>query len=348
MHLPGMTTVKEIDGGIKTVRQEPDRRLCVAPMMDCTDRFDRYFLRQITRRAVLYTEMVTTGALLRGDRDRYLRFDPMEHPVALQLGGSDPNDLAACATIGADYGYDEINLNVGCPSDRVQSGRFGACLMAEPALVADCVGAMQAAVSIPVTVKTRIGIDDRDDYGFLQDFVAAVADAGCRTVIIHARKAILSGLSPKQNREIPPLRYAVAGRVKQDFPDLEVILNGGIATVGEAAHHNENLDGSMIGRAAYHTPWMLAAADHRLFGDPAEDRTRTDIVRAMLPYVERERSAGVPLQRITRHMIGLFHGIPGGRAWRRFLSENAHRAGAGTEVLETALGFVEESDRAAA
>jgi len=348
VHLSGMTTEMKNDGGEQVARRQPDRRLCVAPMMDCTDRFDRYFLRQITCRAVLYTEMVTTGALLHGDRDRHLRFDPAEHPVALQLGGSNPKDLAVCAAIGADYGYDEINLNVGCPSDRVQSGRFGACLMAEPALVAECVGAMQAATTIPVTVKTRIGIDDRDDHGFLQDFVTAVVDAGCQTVIIHARKAILSGLSPKQNREIPPLRYAAAARVKKDFPDLEVILNGGIATVDEAAHHNETLDGSMIGRAAYHTPWMLAAADHRLFGDPARSHTRTDIVRAMLPYVERERSAGVPLQRITRHMIGLFHGIPGGRAWRRYLSENAHRAGAGIEVLETALGFVEERDRAAA
>lgn len=343
-----MTMDPEIQHSGTAAGRAPDRRLCVAPMMDCTDRFDRYFLRLITRRAVLYTEMVTTGALLHGDRDRHLQFDPAEHPVALQLGGSDPKDLATCAAVGAGYGYDEINLNVGCPSDRVQSGRFGACLMAEPSLVADCVGAMQAAVSIPVTVKSRIGIDDRDDYGFLSDFVGAVTDAGCRTLIIHARQAILSGLSPKQNREIPPLRYAVAAKVKEDFPGLEVILNGGIATVDEAARHNETVDGSMIGRAAYHTPWMLATADQQIFGDPASGRTRTDIVRAMLPYVDREQSAGVPLQRITRHMIGLFHGIPGGRAWRRYLSENAHRAGAGAEVLETALGFVEESDRAAA
>ena len=317
-------------------------------MMDCTDRFDRYFLRQISRRALLYTEMVTTGAILQGERDRYLRFDPAEHAVALQLGGSDPQDLATCAAIGADYGYDEINLNVGCPSDRVQSGRFGACLMAEPTLVAECVGTMQATASIPVTVKTRIGIDDRDDYEFLQDFVAKISAAGCQTFIIHARKAILKGLSPKQNREIPPLRYEVAGQVKRDFPDVEIILNGGIASIDDAARHNETVDGSMIGRAAYHTPWMLAEADHRLFGDPVNGRSRTDIVMAMLPYIERERAAGVPLQRITRHMIGLFHGIPGGRAWRRYLSENAHQPGAGAEVLEAALGFIERYDSAAA
>jgi len=326
----------------------PDRRLSVAPMMDCTDRFDRFFLRRITRRALLYTEMVTTGAILHGDRDRLLRFDPAEHPVALQLGGSEPAALAECARIGAERGYDEINLNVGCPSDRVQSGRFGVCLMAEPGLVADCVRAMRRAVTVPVTVKCRIGIDGRDDYGFLRDFVAAIADAGCRTVIVHARTAILTGLTPKQNREIPPLRYGVAARLKADFPDLEIVLNGGIASLDEAEAHLETFDGAMIGRAAYHTPWSLADADARLFGAPAPCRTRREAALAMLPYIERELAAGVPLHRILRHMTGLFHGVPGGRAWRRTLSENAHKPGAGPDVLLAALAFTEPGDRAAA
>lgn len=326
-------------GGAAPAGSGLDRRLCVAPMMDCTDRFDRYFLRRITRRAVLYTEMVTTGAILYGDRERLLRFDPEEHPVALQLGGSDPAALAECARIGAARGYDEINLNVGCPSDRVQSGRFGVCLMAEPGLVADCVRAMRRAVTAPVTVKCRIGIDGRDDYGFLRDFVAAVADAGCRTVIVHARTAILTGLTPKQNREIPPLRYEVAARVKADFPDLQIVLNGGIASLDEAEAHLATFDGVMIGRAAYHRPWSLAGADARLFGDPPPCASRADAARAMLPYIERETAAGVPLHRILRHMTGLFHGVPGGRAWRRYLAQNAHKPGAGPEVLRAALAL---------
>jgi len=329
-------------------RAAPDRRLSVAPMMDCTDRFDRFFLRQISAQTLLYTEMVTTGAILKGDRERYLRFDSAEHPVALQLGGADPADLAACARVGEDFGYDEINLNVGCPSDRVQSGRFGACLMAEPQLVAEGVGAMQDAVSVPVTAKCRIGIDDREDYAFLQEFVGAVRNAGCQTVIIHARMAILSGLTPKQNREIPPLRYDVAARIKADFPDLEVILNGGVADLDEAADHLDTFDGVMIGRAAYHTPWILAEADARVFGTSPAARARDEVVHAMLPYVEKQVSTGVPLQRITRHMLGLFHGQPGGRAWRRYLSENAHRPGAGPEVLEKALAFTASDRRAAA
>ncbi|MYG52094.1 MAG: tRNA dihydrouridine(20/20a) synthase DusA [Rhodospirillaceae bacterium] len=326
-------------GGAAPAGHGPDRRLCVAPMMDCTDRFDRYFLRRITRRALLYTEMVTTGAILHGDRERLLRFDPEEHPVALQLGGSDPAALAECARVGAARGYDEINLNVGCPSDRVQSGRFGVCLMAEPGLVADCVRAMRRAVAVPVTVKCRIGIDGRDDYGFLRDFVAAVADAGCRTVIVHARTAILTGLTPKQNREIPPLRYEVAARVKADFPDLQIVLNGGIASLDEAEAHLATFDGVMIGRAAYHRPWSLAGADARLFGDPPPCASRADAARAMLPYIERETAAGVPLHRILRHMTGLFHGVPGGRAWRRYLAQNAHKPGAGPEVLRAALAL---------
>ncbi|MCY4310197.1 MAG: tRNA dihydrouridine(20/20a) synthase DusA [Rhodospirillaceae bacterium] len=326
------------------LRAAPDRRLAVAPMMDCTDRFDRYFLRQISAQVLLYTEMVTTGAILNGNRDRYLRLDPVEHPVALQLGGADAAALAACARIGEDFGYDEINLNVGCPSDRVRSGRFGACLMAEPDLVADCVRAMQDLVSIPVTVKCRIGIDDRADYAFLEEFVGTIRDAGCKTVILHARMAVLSGLTPKQNREIPPLRHAVAARVKNDFPDLAVILNGGVATLEQAVAHLARFDGVMVGRAAYHTPWMLADADARIFGAAQTCRSRDEIVRAMLPYVERQVSTGVPLQRITRHMLGLFHGRPGSRAWRRYLSENAHHASAGPEILEKALAFT-ASDR---
>ena len=325
-----------------------DRLLSVAPMMDCTDRFDRYFLRRITRRALLYTEMVTTGAILHGDRDRLLRFDPAEHPVALQLGGSEPAALAECARIGAERGYDEINLNVGCPSSRVQSGRFGVCLMAEPGLVAECVRAMRRAANVPVTVKCRIGVDGRDDYGFLRDFVSAVADAGCRTVIVHARTAILTGLTPKQNREIPPLRYEVAARLKADFPGLEIVLNGGIASLDEAEAHLETFDGAMIGRAAYHTPWSLADADTRLFGAPAPCETRREAALAMLPYIERELAAGVPLHRILRHMTGLFHGVPGGRAWRRTLSEKAHKPGAGADVLLAALAFTEPRERAAA
>ena len=316
-----------------------DRRLSVAPMMDCTDRFDRYFLRRITRRTLLYTEMVTTGAILHGDRDRLLRFDPDEHPVALQLGGSDPAALAECARIGADTGYDEINLNVGCPSGRVQSGRFGVCLMAEPGLVAECVQAMRRAATVPVTVKCRIGIDGRDNYGFLRDFVSAVADAGCRTVIVHARTAMLTGLTPKQNREIPPLRYEVAARVKADFPGLQIVLNGGIRSLHEAEAHLATFDGAMIGRAAYHTPWSLADADRRLFGDPPPCTDRREAALAMMPYIEREVAAGVPLHRILRHMTGLFRGVSGGRAWRRYLAQNAHKPGAGPDVLRAALAL---------
>ncbi len=326
----------------------PDRRLCVAPMMDRTDRFERYFLRRITRRTVLYTEMVTTGAILHGDRERLLRFDPAEHPVALQLGGSEPAALAECARIGADLGYDEIDLNVGCPSGRVQSGRFGVCLMAEPGLVAACVRAMRQAVAVPVTVKCRIGIDGRDDYGFLHTFVSAIADAGCRTAIVHARTAMLAGLSPKQNREIPPLRYEVAARLKADFPGLGIVLNGGIGSLDEAEAHLATFDGVMIGRAAYRTPWMLAAADDRIFGAPPPCRTREGAALAMLPFIEREVAAGVPAHRILRHMTGLFHGVPGGRAWRRCLSMHGHRPGAGADLVRAALALIGPDRRAAA
>ncbi|HXG27648.1 MAG TPA: tRNA dihydrouridine(20/20a) synthase DusA [Nevskiales bacterium] len=324
------------------------RRICVAPMMDWTDRHDRYFLRLITRHARLYTEMVTADALLHGDRDRLLRFDAAERPLALQLGGSDPQKLARCARIAADWGYDEVNLNVGCPSDRVQSGRFGACLMAEPALVAECVAAMQAATSLPVTVKTRLGIDELDQYAHLHGFVTTVAQAGCRVFIIHARKAWLQGLSPRENREIPPLHYDRVYRLKQDFPELEIVLNGGVTTLDEAAGHLEQVDGVMLGRAAYQNPYLLAGVDARFYGDPAAAPTRLEIVERLLPYVERELARGTALKHIARHILGLFQGQPRARAWRRHLAEHAHRAGAGVEVLQAALACVQPALDAAA
>ncbi len=319
-----------------SLRPPLDRRLAVAPMLDWTDRHCRYFLRLITRDTLLYTEMVTTGALIHGDRDRHLGFDPMEHPVALQLGGSDPQAMALCARRGADWGYDEININVGCPSDRVQNGRFGACLMAEPQVVADCVAAMKGAVEIPVTVKTRIGIDERDSYGELVDFVGQVAEAGCDALIVHARKAWLQGLSPRENREIPPLRYDWVQRLKGDFPSLAVVINGGIQTLDAAVELLRGLDGVMIGREAYQNPWILAQADRLIFGDPALTPSRLRVLERFLPYVEQGLAAGVPLNAMTRHILGLFQGQPGARAWRRHLSENAHRTGAGLEVLRAA------------
>jgi tRNA-dihydrouridine synthase A len=315
-------------------------RLSVAPMLDWTDRHCRYFLRLISRHTLLYTEMVTTGALIHGDRERFLRYDEAEHPVALQLGGSDPAELAACARMGAEWGYDEINLNLGCPSDRVQSGRFGACLMAEPALVADCIAAMKAAVAIPVTAKTRIGIDDRDSYAELVAFVAALVEAGCDAVIVHARKAWLQGLSPRENREIPPLRYDWVYRLKEAFPSVPIALNGGVTTLRQASELLERVDGVMIGRAAYQTPWLLADADRIIFGDLHPVPTPHEVLDALTPYVERQLAAGVPLNSITRHILGLFQGRPGARAWRRTLSEQAHRAGAGIAVLHAAAAQV--------
>jgi tRNA-dihydrouridine synthase A len=309
-------------------------------MLEWTDRHCRYFLRLISRRALLYTEMVTTGAVLRGDRARLLEYHALEHPVALQLGGSDPTALAECARIAADVGYDEVNLNVGCPSDRVQNGRFGACLMAEPALVAECVAAMRAAVAIPVTVKTRIGIDERDSYEELARFVKAVAAGGCQAFIIHARKAWLKGLSPKENREIPPLRYEVAAQLKQDFPHLEIVLNGGIMSLEQGLAHLAVFDGVMIGRAAYHDPYLLAQADALLFGDNHPIPSRHEVLQAFLPYAEQELAKGARLQSLARHILGLFHAAPGGRLWRRHLSEHAVRPEAGTEVLLAAARLV--------
>lgn len=312
-------------------------RVCVAPMMDYTDRHFRYLLRLMSRHARLYTEMVTTGAILRGQRERFLAFHPAEHPLALQLGGSDPAELAACARIGAEYGYDEINLNVGCPSDRVQSGRFGACLMAEPELVAECVAAMRAACEVPVTVKTRIGIDDRDSYEHLHHFITRITAAGCRVVILHARKAWLHGLSPKQNREIPPLRYDVARRLKTDFPGLHVIVNGGIKTLDDMQQHLGVLDGVMIGREACSNPYLFADVDSHFFGAGTPFATREDIARAALPYIASQLAEGVPLARITRHLLGLYQGQPGARRWRRYLSERTSVPQAGIEVIPEAL-----------
>jgi tRNA-dihydrouridine synthase A len=305
-------------------------------MLDWTDRHCRYFLRLISRRTLLYTEMVTTGALLHGDQPRHLDFDAAEHPVALQLGGSDPGDMALCARLGADWGYDEINVNCGCPSDRVQTGRFGACLMAQPRLVADCVSAMKSVVELPVTVKSRIGIDERDSYGELVEFVGRVAEAGCDALIVHARKAWLQGLSPRENREIPPLRYAWVERVKADFPFLPVVINGGIRTLDAALGFLDRLDGVMIGREAYQNPWVLAEADAQIFGEPGQTPTREEVLDRFLPYVAQGLARGVPLNAMTRHILGLVQGQPGARAWRRHLSENAHRRGAGLEVLRVA------------
>jgi tRNA-dihydrouridine synthase A len=325
-----------------------DRRLSIAPMMDWTDRHCRYFLRLITARALLYTEMVPTGAILHGPRGRVLRFDPAEHPVALQLGGADPSELARAAEFGEAAGYDEVNLNVGCPSDRVQSARFGACLMAEPELVAASVRAMRQAVGLPVTVKTRVGIDQQDSYDFLRRFVEAVAGAGCGTIIVHARKAWLSGLSPKENREIAPLRYELVHRVKQDFPELEVILNGGIRTLDQARAELAHVDGVMLGREAYQNPFALAEWERALYASADPLPERAGIVEELLPYVERELTEGTPLRAITRHVLGLFNGQPGARAWRRHLSEAAHRPDAGPGTILEALAQIRPAPRAAA
>lgn len=324
------------------IRPEPDRRLSVAPMMDWTDRHFRYLLRIGAPHTLLYTEMVTAAALIHGDADRLLAFHAAEHPLALQLGGSDPAALAQAARLGEAAGYDEVNLNVGCPSDRVQSGRFGACLMAEPALVADCVAAMRAAVGLPVTVKCRIGIDDQDAEEDLRHFVETVAAAGCSSFIVHARKAWLQGLNPKQNREIPPLDYDRVYRLKRDYSELEIVINGGVSRLDAVRTHLDRVDGVMIGREAYANPYAIVRWDAALFADGSPSMTPHDMVRAYLPYVERELSAGTRLAAMTRHMLNLFQAVPGARAWRRHLSEHACRPGAGIEVIETALARVPE------
>ncbi len=317
-----------------------DRRFCVAPMMEWTDRHCRFFHRLLTRRALIYTEMLTTGAVLRGDRARLLGFDPSEHPVALQLGGCDPAALAESARIGEDFGYDEINLNVGCPSDRVQEGRFGACLMAEPALVAECVAAMKASVKIPVTVKCRIGIDEQDPEQALFDFTAAIKAAGTDALIVHARKAWLKGLSPRENREVPPLDYALVRRLKAAHPDLEIVLNGGIASVEQAQAELGSVDGVMMGRAAYQEPWRLWQVDPLLYSQPAPFVSPREAALALIPYIEGELAKGARLNSITRHVLGLFRSVPGARAFRRHLATEAVKPGATAAVMADALALV--------
>ncbi len=306
-------------------------------MMEWTDRHCRFFHRLLTRRALIYTEMITTGAVLHGDRARLLAFDPVEHPVALQLGGSNPRQLAQCARIAADCGYDEINLNVGCPSDRVQEGRFGACLMAEPGLVGDCVAAMRAAVEVPITVKCRIGIDEQDPEEALDTLTRTVVAAGVEVLIVHARKAWLDGLCPRENRDIPPLDYDRVYRLKAAHPDLAVVLNGGIADLDQAAAHLERLDGVMMGRAAYREPWRLLVVDPILFAAAARFAAPRAAAEALIPYIERELARGTKLHAITRHVLGLFHGVPGARAFRRHLATEAVRPGAGVATFRDAL-----------
>ena len=317
-----------------------DHRFAIAPMMDWTDRHDRYFLRRITKRARLYTEMLTADAVIHGNRDRLLGYSEDEHPLALQLGGADPAKMVQAARIAAERGFDEVNINVGCPSDRVQSGRFGACLMAEPETVAACASAMAAAVAIPITVKCRLGIDDRDSYDDFRRFVDCVARAGVTVFIVHARKAVLAGLNPKQNRDVPPLKYDFVYRLKQERPELTVVLNGGLRDVAAARAHLDRLDGVMFGREAYQNPYGLAAADGLYFNDPAVVPTRHQVAQAMLPYIEQRRAEGERLNAITRHLLALFQGQPGAKAWRRYLSENAHKPGAGAEVVCAALSLV--------
>jgi tRNA-dihydrouridine synthase A len=318
------------------------RRFSVAPMMEWTDRHCRFFHRLLTRRALLYTEMLTTGAVLHGDRTRLLRFDAAEHPLALQLGGSEPRALAQCARIGADAGFDEINLNVGCPSDRVQEGRFGACLMVEPGLVGDCIAAMKAAVAIPVTVKCRLGVDDQDPEAALEDFAQTVERAGADALIVHARKAWLKGLSPKENREVPPLDYERVYRLKAAHPRLTIVINGGIGNVEDARAHLASVDGVMMGRAAYQEPWRLLAVDPVFFGEDARFASPKDAAAAFLPYIAHELGLGTRLHAITRHLHGLFRAVPGARAFRRHLA-GATTSNAGPELLLAALRLV--SDR---
>ncbi len=330
-----------VNGPGQTVQQ--NRIFAIAPMMDWTDRHCRVFHRLLSSRALLYTEMITAKAILHGDRQKLLGYSAQEHPVALQLGGSDVDELAQAARIGADWGYDEINLNVGCPSPRVQNGQFGAALMATPELVRDCVSAMRQAVDIPVTVKCRIGIDDQDEQTALDDFVGAVAEGGCRRFIVHARKAWLEGLSPKENREVPPLNWNRVYRLKQDFPDLEIVLNGGVLSVEASESHLDHVDGVMLGRAAYQNPYLLTAVDSVFFDSPGPPASRDDILKRFIAYAEIRCAKGVRLHQMTRHILGLYQGEPGARAFRRHLSIKAVKPGAGVEVLHGALALMEET-----
>lgn len=322
------------------VAQNFSHKLSIAPMMDRTDRHFRYFLRLISKHTLLYTEMISSGAIIHSEQDRLLEYSQSEHPVALQLGGNDPVELAYCAELAAQLAYDEINLNIGCPSDRVQSARFGACLMAEPELVAECVAAMINQVDIPVTVKTRIGIDDRDSYEELVNFIEKVSDAGCKTFIIHARKAWLKGLSPKENREIPPLQYETVYQLKKDFPSLEIIINGGFISIDQILDQYHHVDGVMIGRAVYQNPYLLADVDKIIFQDHSPVKSRHEILEEFMEYVEQNLSRGVYLSHMTRHILGLFQGQTGARAFRRTISELAYQSGAGIDVLKRAASKV--------
>jgi tRNA-dihydrouridine synthase A len=310
-------------------------------MLDWTDRHERYFLRLMSRHAYLYTEMVTTGALLRGEAKRHLQFNKLEQPIALQLGGSDPIDLAECAKMAEDYGYNEVNINVGCPSERVQKGAFGACLMIEPQLIAECVNTMRDAVAIPITVKNRTGIDEQNEELGLRYFIEVVAQAGCETFIIHARKAWLKGLSPKQNREVPPLNYDLVYQVKREYPALNIIINGGIKTVAASQNHLCYVDGVMLGREVYHNPYLLAQIDAAFYGEAENRASRQQILQHYFSYIEQQIEQGVHLKHMSRHLLGLFQNQPGAKAWRRHISENAHRDGAGIEVLEQAMAYID-------
>ena len=317
-----------------------NHRFCVAPMLDWTDRHERYFLRLISRHAYLYTEMVTTGALIYGNSDRYLQFNHQEQPVALQLGGSDPEALVECVKMAEDYGYNEVNINVGCPSERVQKGAFGACLMAEPELIADCVDAMRSVVKIPITVKNRIGIDEQDEEQSLREFIDIVSQSGCETFIIHARKAWLKGLSPKENRDVPPLNYELVYQIKDEYPHLEIIINGGIKTIESSLEHLQQVDGVMLGREVYHNPYLMMQVDESIYADGGKVLSRRQILEQYFSYIEQQMGQGVYLKHLSRHLLGLFQGQPGAKAWRRYISENAHKKGAGIEVLEQAMKLV--------
>lgn len=310
-----------------------NRRFCVAPMLDCTDRHERYLLRLISQHAVLYTEMVTTGALLHGDQPRFLAFDPSEHPLALQLGGSDPADMARCAELAQQWGYDEVNINVGCPSDRVQSGSFGACLMMQPELVADNVRQMQAAVDIPVTVKCRLGVDDQEPREALWQLAGAVAEAGCKVLLVHARKAWLQGLSPKENRDIPPLDYELVYELKRSFPELQIVINGGIRSLEAGLQHLQYVDGIMMGREAYANPYILSKVDELYYADNSAVRSRDQVLQDYMRYCDKKLQEGYRFNQLTRHIVGLYHAQPRSRLWRRHLSENAHLPGAGVDIL---------------
>ncbi|RMQ50072.1 tRNA-dihydrouridine synthase [Pseudomonas cichorii] len=335
-------TVEASQHPVNTGSSRPalSRRFSVAPMMDWTDRHCRFFLRILSKNALLYTEMVTTGALIHGDRERFLRYDEAEHPLALQLGGSNPADLATCARMAEEVGYDEVNLNVGCPSDRVQNNMIGACLMAHPELVADCVKAMQDAVAIPVTVKHRIGINGRDSYAELCDFVGKVHEAGCNSFTAHARIAILEGLSPKENRDIPPLRYDVVAQLKKDFPHLEIILNGGIKTLEQCQEHLQTFDGVMLGREAYHNPYLLAEVDRQLFAGTEPVISRSQALEALRPYIAAHIESGGTMHHVTRHVLGMAHGFPGARRFRQLLSVDIHKAENPLALLDQAAEFL--------